>query len=162
MHLALYLSFFANLILALVSWAILPERVAIHFGAGGVPDDWGSSLAMTGLSVGLSLLLFGLLTRSADLVRRVPARWINLPNRAYWLAPERREATAVRLHERLQAFGTALFGLLFVAGLLTLEANLSDPVRLDEPLFLVALGSFLIYTLYWTWSLTRAFRVPSV
>ena len=162
MRLALYLSVFANLILALESWNLLPERVAIHFGAGGVPDGWGSSLTATGLSVGLSLLLFGLLTRSDDLVRRVPARWINLPNRAYWLAPERREATAVRLHERLQAFGTALFGFLLVAEWLTLQANLSDPVRLDEPLFLVALGSFLAYTLYWTWSLVRAFRRPSV
>ena len=28
MHLALRLSFFANLILALVSWILLPERVA--------------------------------------------------------------------------------------------------------------------------------------
>jgi hypothetical protein len=162
MRLALYLSFFANLLLALVSWMLLPERVAIHFGAGGIPDDWGSSLAMTGLSVGLSLLLFALLTHSADLVRRAPARWINLPNRAYWLVPERREATAARLHERLQAFGTALFGFLLVAEWLTLQANLSDPVRLDEPLFLTALGSFLVYTLYWTWSLVRAFRRPSV
>ncbi|NVZ08271.1 DUF1648 domain-containing protein [Allochromatium humboldtianum] len=71
MRLALYLSVFANLILALESWNLLPERVAIHFGAGGVPDGWGSSLTATGLSVGLSLLLFGVLTCSADLVRRV-------------------------------------------------------------------------------------------
>ena len=162
MRLALYLSLFANLLLTLVSWILLPERVAIHFGAGGFPDGWGSNLAATGLNVGVSLLLFGLLTRSADLVRRVPVRWINLPNRAYWLAPERREATAAQLHERLQSFGTALFGFLAVAEWLTLEANLSDPVRLDEPLFLGALGSFLVYTLYWTWSLVRAFRVPSV
>lgn len=42
MRLALYLSLFATLLLALVSWILLPERVAIHFGAGGVPDDWGS------------------------------------------------------------------------------------------------------------------------
>ncbi|NVZ08272.1 hypothetical protein HW932_03245 [Allochromatium humboldtianum] len=42
-----------------------------------------------------------------------------------------------------------------------MQANLADPVRLDEPLFLTALGSFLAYTLYWTWSLMRAFRMPS-
>jgi len=49
-----------------------------------------------------------------------------------------------------------------VAEWLILDANLSDPVRLDEPLFLTALGIFLVYTLYWSWNLTRAFRVPSV
>ena len=36
---AFILSYMANVLLALVSLAILPERVAIHFGWGGMPDN---------------------------------------------------------------------------------------------------------------------------
>jgi hypothetical protein len=83
---------------ALVSLARLPDRVAIHFGLGGAPAGWASSLA------------------------------------------------------------SALI-MLFV-GLLTLRANLSHPVRLDENLFLSGLWIFLAYTVYWTVVLLRAFREP--
>ena len=49
---------------------------------------------------------------------------------------------------------------MFFAGLLTIWANLSDPVQLDERLFLTGLVILLAYTLYWTVAVLRAFRVP--
>lgn len=64
------------------------------------------------------------------------------------------------MSQRLWAFGTALFLFLLAVGPLTLKANLADPVRLDERLFLIALSVFLLYTLYWTLALYRAFRLP--
>jgi uncharacterized protein (DUF58 family) len=57
-------------------------------------------------------------------------------------------------------FGTGLFLFLFVVELLAIEANLSQPVRLNEKLFLLALIFFLLYTLYWCIRLFRAFRLP--
>ena len=98
--------------------------------------------------------------RDDPALRRLPPNWINLPHRAYWLSPARRESTITRMSRRLWAFGTALFLFLLAVGLLTLKANLGDPVRLDEPVFLVALSLFLLYTLYWTLALYRAFRLP--
>lgn len=161
MRVALTLSFIANLILALVAVAILPERVAIHFAWGGAADGWASRFDSILLTVALDTLLFLTFWLSPARLRRTPATWVNLPNRAYWLSPERREATIARFSERLWAFGTALFLFLLAVGLLTLEANRSDPVRLDQPLFLGALGLFLAYTLYWTWKLVRDFRRPT-
>ncbi|MCX6348229.1 MAG: DUF1648 domain-containing protein, partial [Candidatus Aureabacteria bacterium] len=35
--------FIADLLLAGFSPALLPSRVAIHFGCGGMPDNWASS-----------------------------------------------------------------------------------------------------------------------
>jgi hypothetical protein len=46
------------------------------------------------------------------------------------------------------------------AGLLTIQANLSAPIRLNEHLFLIALFSFLAFTAYWIVALLRAFRIP--
>ncbi len=156
----LVLAYLANLILALVAYVLLPAQVAIHFAWRGAADGWTSRLASTLLVMGLDTLTFLSLWLSPAALRRLPAKWINLPHRAYWLSPVQREPTIARLSERLWAFGAALFLFLLVVGLLTLEANLADPVRLDERLFLVALAVFLLYTLYWTLALVRAFRPP--
>ena len=64
--------------------------------------------------------------------RMLPRRWISLPNRDYWLRLEHRSQAVEKLGRHIWRFGTALFLFMFFAGLLTLRANLSDPVRLDE------------------------------
>jgi uncharacterized membrane protein len=155
------LSFLANVLLALVSLAILPDRVAVHFGLGGTPDGWASNLTNTLMMLGMHTLVFSSLYFSPRLLTTMPRRWISLPNRDYWLAPERRIQAAERFAHLMWQFGTAVFLFLLVAGLLTLRANLSDPVRLDERAFLVALALFLVYTVAWTVALLRAFRVPA-
>lgn len=110
--------------------------------------------------LGIHILVFCSLYFSPKLLETVPRKWISLPNRDYWLQPERRSHTMVRFRRHIWQFGTAIFLFMFFAGLLTLRANLSDPVRLDERLFLVGLVIFLAYTVYWVVALLRAFRVP--
>ena len=160
MQAAFILSFLANLILSLISLAILPERVGVHFGPGGAADGWVSSLASTLMMLGMNTFVFVLIYFSPRIVDRVPGRWISLPNRDYWLVPERRQQAVAILSDHMWQFGTALFLFMFVAGSLTLRANLSDPIRLNETVFLSALVIFLGYTLYWTIALVRAFRIP--
>jgi uncharacterized membrane protein len=160
MQAAFILSFLSNLVLALISLAVLPERVAIHFGFGGIPDGWASSLASTLMVIGTDAFLFIALYFSPRLVDRVPAKWFNLPNRDYWLVPERRQRAVRMISGCVWLFGTALFLFMFVIGLLTLRANLTDPVHLNETAFLSALVVFLAYTIYWTIALVRAFRIP--
>jgi hypothetical protein len=57
-------------------------------------------------------------------------------------------------------FGCALFTFLFGVGFLTLEANLSDPVRLNETVFFPLFITFMAYTCYWCVKFTLAFRIP--
>lgn len=161
MRMTLILTFLANIALALASLAWLPDKVAIHFAWSGNADGWAARLDSVLLTLGLDTLLFLTFWLSPALLRRTPLKWVNLPNRAYWLSPERREATIARVSARLWAFGTVLFLFLLAVGLLTLAANRADPVRLDQPLFLVALALFLAYTLYWTVALGRDFRRPT-
>jgi uncharacterized membrane protein len=152
-------SFLANVVLSLVSLAILPDRVAIHFGSGGAPDGWASNLTHTLVMLGAHSLVFGALYFSPSLLATVPGKWISFPNRDFWLAPQRRHRAVERLSRLLWQFGTGVFGLLFFAGLLAIRANRSDPVRLDEGLFLSGLAVFLAFTVYWIVALVRAFRV---
>jgi hypothetical protein len=60
----------------------------------------------------------------------------------------------------MDEFGLSLFGFLFGISLLAIDANRSIPVRLNEPLFLVLLTIFLLYTLIWTIRLVLRFRPP--
>jgi F0F1-type ATP synthase membrane subunit a len=153
-------SFLANVVLAIVSWLILPEQVAIHFGQGGLPDSWASNLTSTFIMLGLHSLVFCSLYFSPKLFQLVPAKWISLPNRQYWLKPEHSSQAIEKFSRHIWQFGTTLFLFMFFLGLLSLKANLSDPVRLDEGPLLSALVIFLAYTGYWSFTLIRSFRIP--
>lgn len=153
-------SFLANVILDLASSVILPDRVAIHFGLGGSPNGWASNLTSTLLMLGTNSLVFISLYFSPRLLTTLPIKWISLPNRDYWLDPEHRLQAMEKFSLFIWRFGTVLLSFLFLTGLLSLMANLSDPVRLDERPLLIALALFVAYTVYWTVSLVRAFNVP--
>jgi len=157
---AFVVSFLANVLLSLASLVILPERVAIHFGIGGAPDGWASGEVSALLTLGIHVLLLFSLYLSPRLLTKVPGKWVSLPNHEYWLAPERRARAVERLSRWMWQYGTALFLFLFYVGLLTMRANLSDPVHLDERALLIGLAVFLGYTTIWTVALVRSFRVP--
>jgi hypothetical protein len=107
----LYLCFVGYLIFS--TWQ-LPERVATHFNAGGQPDGWMSRfshlliMAVFGFAFPLFFvgLFFGL--------RFVPDA-LNVSNRDYWLAPERRIETFDYLFR--QGLWRACMAVCFVTGL---------------------------------------------
>lgn len=160
MRIAFLLSFAANVALDLMSLAILPARVAIHFGSGGLPNGWASNAFNTLALLGLHGFLFCAFVFTPRLIFAVPARWVNLPNKSYWLAPENRRRTAALLDSQMAQFGTALLLFLFAVGLLALRANRSISVRLNERAFLLFLSLFLVFTIAWCVAFYRRFRLP--
>jgi hypothetical protein len=162
MRKAFILSFVANVLLALASWRMLPDRVAVHFGRGGVADNWASSGANLLITLGMDAVLFVSLFFSPRLAVILPAKWVNLPNRQYWLAPENRVRAKAKLAASLYRFGVAIFLFLLVVELLALQANLSDPVRLNEAFLFCALGILMVYSIAWCIFFYRSFRVPEV
>jgi len=146
--------------LALGSLALLPERVAVHFGARGLPDNWASKETNAVTGVALQTVLFAVLYLVPRLVSVVPPGWVNLPNREYWLREDKRPATLARISAYLWQMGAALNVFMLCVGLLALHANLSAPVRLDLPLFFGALMAYLVYTVGWCVAFYRAFRLP--
>jgi len=160
MHKFFNLCFAANIILGIYSFFVLPPRVATHFGRGGMPDGWAPLSMHTLLFFGIEVVFFLAITFSPGLMLKTPPRWLNLPHKDFWLKPENRERTATLVSKLMWRFGAALFLFFFVLGLLSLKANLSDPVRLDERSLFWALGIFGVYIIAWSISLTRAFRIP--
>ena len=153
----------ANLGLTLAGYLLLPDRIAVHFGAGGMADGWGSNGANTLLMAGIQTLMFGMIYGIPRLVEILPPRWVNLPYRNYWLDPGRRARAAMMIRAPVWRFGVALFLFFLVTGGLALRANLhasAEPARLEMAIFLPSLGVFLAYTVWWVIALYRQFRVP--
>ena len=139
------------------SASLLPERMATHFGGGGEANGWMSRSAdlvfFGGLGVGLPLffIILSLMTGW------VPARFVNLPHREYWLSPERRAQT--RAYISRQTIWMGCLTVLFLAGIhyLTILANRATPPHLPMGLFLALTGGFLSGVVAWSIVFTRHF-----
>jgi len=81
---------------ALYAYPRLPDTVPYHFNFQGQPDAWGSKTFMVGIDVGVTLFLMLSFLGTALIIPRVGDAYINVPNKEYWLAPERRD-TALRM-----------------------------------------------------------------
>lgn len=160
MRTLLLLLFLANLALGIVAMAIGPPELATHFGPGGEPNGWGSNVSNTLIMGGMSVLMFAMFFGAPYIIRWTPDQWMNLPNRDYWLAEERRDHSLAVMAQQLYAIGAATFALMLAVGFLALQANLADPVRLQEKWMWAALGLYFAYTIYWCAKLYLGFRIP--
>ena len=156
------ISFIANLLLMIVSIMILPEVVAIHFGLGGKPDSWASSYINAMIMGVTHTVIFLIFFFSSDIIHKVPAKYISLPNKDYWLNEENISNAAAIFSKEMYLFGVATFVFMFFIGLLTFQANLSTPVVLREDLLLWGMGIYLGFTIYWIISLILKFKIPKM
>lgn len=154
------ISFIANLVLTVVVLIMGPETMAIHFGGGGVPNGWASAKANALIMTGIDVLLFASFFFVPQLMRVTPDKWVNLPNKDYWLKDENRSKAMTMLCDQLYKLGALMFVFMFSVGLLVLQANLSDPVLLREDLFWPPFIFIMLYTVYWTVKIYRIFRIP--
>lgn len=144
-----------------VSSKAMPEVIASHFDAIGQANGrmrrevYG--LFMSGLILVLPLLVVYL----PNAIMRRSVNRINLPNRQYWLAPERREQTIARLCRGSVGFGYLLIGFLAYAHHLVVIANQSEPPTLPSTWFVAGLVFFVGASLVWGWLYIRPFlQVP--
>jgi uncharacterized membrane protein len=139
----------------------LPPVVASHFGPGGAANGFMSKGTYTAFMLAVVVAVPALIALSGQLVRILPPQLINLPNRQYWLAPQRRAATLESLSSLSSRFALALVVFLCFVHWLVVRANASQPARLPEASLFVGLAVFGAATLFWLFALFRRFgRVP--
>jgi serine/threonine-protein kinase len=119
---------------------LVPDPLASHFGFSGRPNGWTTHFRMiAGLAV--LVLLFAAIFAATFFFRRIPDGLINVPNKTYWLAPERREATLLYVSGWLRWFLVLTLAFLTLVVGLTFRANLHTPPQLS----VAALGVLIIY-----------------
>ncbi len=149
-----------SLVEATRQWNSAPDRVPSHFDAAGRPNAWSSRDEFFVLQVGVTLGIAALLIGIPWLMKFAPASLINLPNKSYWFAPERREETMDRLVSYFDVFASATVLLLLVVFELTSLASRGG--GLSTNYFLPVLVSYLVFSAGWTVALIRTFaHVPN-
>jgi len=144
---------------ALYHLPLLPERMATHFGPTGRPDGWTDKGTFIVSGFALMALVTGLQAGIAVLLARSPNELINLPNKAFWLAPERRAQTIAILADQMLIFGVATNALLVAIFHQVFRANLMPNPQLGASTW-ITLAAYLVYTVVWGIGLTYRFRRP--
>jgi uncharacterized membrane protein len=147
--------FFAN------STASLPPLVASHFDGSGYPtaymtrDFYTKFVFFMGaaLPIALVALLTLIYSKASDM---------KMPNRDYWLAPERIAQTRALLVAHAAWFGCLMVAMVCYIHWLELAAHQSVPPRLSNRLVTAGLFVFFLLAGSWIIALLRYFRRPQV
>jgi hypothetical protein len=135
----------------------LPPRVASHFNGAGAPDGWmlrNSYLwSMAGVALGMTVIVVGIFYS----IRFFPPSMIHMPNRDYWLAPDRRKETFEVFFRAGLWLATLQAALLLGVHFLIVAANASKPVLLSSHVWFL-LVAFLLAMITWAYFLIQRFR----
>lgn len=137
----------------------LPTHVAVHFDAAGAATSFMSSaeyrLFILAFAIGLPVVLVATLRSVYS-----RAKNFNLPNREYWLAPQRILRTRSFLIAHGVWFGTLFTGLMCFVHWLVLDANRRIPPTLSNQAFFIGLLAFFGCMVAWLGTLLITFRRP--
>jgi uncharacterized membrane protein len=102
----------------------LPDTLAVHFGTSLEADGWqgkqGFVFAYACVEVGMVAMLLVI----GFVMTRVPIGMVNIPNRDYWLAPERRKQTLECVMTQVGWIMVATLAYLIAIAQVILDANM--------------------------------------
>ena len=127
----------------LLSGRSLPPVVATHFAASGRADGFMPRNSYLTLMLFIAVAVPLLLALGLSSVRFVPPQYFSLPNREYWLAPERRDETFAFMHNHGMYLSALLAAFLCFVHWLVVLANEMPSPRFSPPLFVAGLILFL-------------------
>lgn len=149
---------FFTILFVLKTSAALPATAATLFGENGTPTGFMSRDQYIAFTVALIIFTPAVVVLGGYLVKWLPASVLNLPNKDYWLAPERRDASINWIVSRTVVYAHLLLLFLAFVHWLVLDANTHTPARLAEGPFITGLVMFLVVTLIWIISFYTRFR----
>lgn len=139
-------------------YSALPEKMASHFNGFGEADAW---MLKTNFFIFEGVILFFILaefTLIPYLIKISPDSLINLPNKKYWLAKERREETFSAIGEYFEWFAILLLCLFIAINQLVFRANLLKENLSPLAMWLI-LGAFFAFTIFWLVKFLRRFKI---
>jgi uncharacterized membrane protein len=136
----------------------LPPVVASHFNLSGKPDASMSRDQFTNLFLAIMVLTSGLMALLPMLIAKLPPQMINIPNRMYWLSPDRIDETKQILQAYLLILASKLCCFMAVIFWLIVQAHLHNPPQLSTHHLMVATGVFVLMTIFWSLRLSARFK----
>lgn len=119
------------------AWPWLPERVATHFAPSGAPNGWSTRYGLIGIVLQFVAIAAAVLF-TAGALARLPDSLINLPNKDYWLSPERRNSTLNAISDWVRWLAVMILVIETLVMTLMLLSNIKGMPRFDLPPLLTA------------------------
>jgi serine/threonine-protein kinase len=137
----------AALAQCLHDFPLLPDRMASHFAASGAANGW---MTKTQFLITYALVLLPALFLEFWVSRTIakkPDAKLNLPNKEYWLAPERRAETFGYFESFFAWYGCALLFVAVFAMGLAMRANFDAPPRMPTGPIVSVIAGFVLYNI---------------
>jgi uncharacterized membrane protein len=138
-------------------YAQLPEVMASHFNARGAANGWQTKSAFFNVLIAVSVLAAVVGFGIPRLITLLPPELINLPNKGYWLAPERRAGTMDFLNGYFAWFGCALFAVILITINFAVQANFHPERRPDATPMWYLFAGFLAFAILGTVRIFKRF-----
>ena len=139
---------------------LLPDRLASHFGASGIPNGWMAKPQFFMVYAAMILPAAALEFWVSPRIANKPDARLNLPNKEYWLAPERRAETFAYFDSFFAWYGCAfLFVEVFAMGL-AMRANFDTPPQLQTGPIVSVIAGFVLLNIVAVIAMLRRFSKP--
>lgn len=138
-------------------YPLLPLRVASHFDANGDPNGWAPKEGFMLLNLVILLLPSVALFAGPDLANTKHPERIHLPNKAYWLAPERAAETQRFFRTQISWFACGVLLVLLYGTTEAMNANLPNG-HFDSTNMIGVIAAFIAFAVIWTLYLVRHFQ----
>jgi len=128
-------------------YPILPESVPSHFGSNGEATSFSSKEMMIGSHlavIGVLLVIFGIV---GALLKNGKASYINVPNREYWFAPERKAQSSNDVLSLLLWILCSVLALMLLVFYSTAESAILETNKLGAA-FYIGLAFFLLFDMF--------------
>ena len=127
----------------------LPGTVASHFDAHGRANGWQSKSSFLAVFVGVSVLSAVIGFGIPRVLTVIPVQIINLPNKEYWLAPERRAESLDFLAASFAWLGCGMYAFVIFVFDYSIQATLHPQHPPEISRILYSGLAFVAWVLFW-------------
>ncbi|HVA95104.1 MAG TPA: hypothetical protein VNI36_09420 [Candidatus Dormibacteraeota bacterium] len=139
---------------------LLPNRLASHFAASGMANGWMTKSQFFITYIVVILPSIALEFWMPSRITKKSGAGLNLPNKEYWLAPERRTETLAYFKGFFSWYGCAFLLLEVFAMGMALRANFAVPARLPVIPIASAIVAFVVFNIAGVIAMYRRFSKP--
>jgi len=137
----------------------LPPVVASHFDGAGTANGWSSRNVFFAVYLTMIAMLVGIFIWLPHWSGAVGKLRMNIPNREYWLTPQRQQQTMQFFRRQMMVLGIAHLLLAIYTMQLAILANLRQESGLHASMWW-ALGSYFLFLGLWLINFFLHFRKP--
>jgi|WetSurMetagenome_2_1015567.scaffolds.fasta_scaffold747621_1 uncharacterized membrane protein len=136
-------------------YPLLPDKIASHFGVSGQPNDWSSKTSFITFYYIITAVMILIFLGLRFGISKIPVSMINMPNKEYWLSPEKKQETFDFMSHYSMWFGSATLLLLLYMFNQSFQVSLGRAKSLSHPA--LATGIYIAFMALWMTGMIRRF-----